>query len=199
MLRRKKTKRCSECRRWFEPAATAVNTQKVCCQDCRLIRRRRLARRRRQQNLKQYREQEAQRQRDWRGFKQEPASSEVGPPTGSDAQSSEAAQTSSPDRVQVEGCTSGAEMAAQSPAESRDLTASAASCHPPPCGDKHPEFNDKTHRVWAQKLLDVFDRRDAVSRATLRQEFCSILDGYNGKAGKQNPGRGPMSRTGLSM
>ncbi len=56
-------RRCAECGRRFEAAVTASKTQKVCGAECRLARRRKQARRRRQDDLDGHREDEAERQR----------------------------------------------------------------------------------------------------------------------------------------
>lgn len=55
--------RCTECRRWFEPAASAAKLQRVCGAACRKARQRKLARARRAEALDAYREDEAFRQR----------------------------------------------------------------------------------------------------------------------------------------
>lgn len=55
--------RCSECRRTFVPARSARNHQLVCGPDCRAKRRRRLARRRRSEEVQDYRVDERERQR----------------------------------------------------------------------------------------------------------------------------------------
>src|SRR5687767_4011737 len=47
MASRAGSKRCTECRRWFTPAESAVKTQRVCSKGCRKARHRRLSRRRR--------------------------------------------------------------------------------------------------------------------------------------------------------
>jgi hypothetical protein len=58
-----KRRRCMVCRRWFFPAASARETQLVCCEECRRKRDRALARARRLQELDRYREDECERQR----------------------------------------------------------------------------------------------------------------------------------------
>lgn len=55
--------RCTECRRWFTPAATAREHQKVCGLGCRQLRRNRLARRRRGGEVEEWRADERERQR----------------------------------------------------------------------------------------------------------------------------------------
>jgi hypothetical protein len=47
MASRAGSKRCTECRRWFTPAGSAVKTQRVCGDGCRKARHRKLSRRRR--------------------------------------------------------------------------------------------------------------------------------------------------------
>jgi hypothetical protein len=56
-------RRCSECHRRFVPHNSALETQKTCCQRCRLRRRARLARERRLEFLDEYRQDERERQR----------------------------------------------------------------------------------------------------------------------------------------
>ena len=55
--------RCTECRKWFHPAASARQTQRVCCERCRKKRDRVLAGARRGRELERYREEERERQR----------------------------------------------------------------------------------------------------------------------------------------
>ncbi|HSP99364.1 MAG TPA: hypothetical protein VL049_19250 [Candidatus Dormibacteraeota bacterium] len=55
--------RCTECRKTFQPAATARRTQRVCCTTCRGARDRRLARARRRRELADFRADERERQR----------------------------------------------------------------------------------------------------------------------------------------
>ncbi|MBI4700092.1 MAG: hypothetical protein HY744_02820 [Deltaproteobacteria bacterium] len=55
-------RRCTECRHWFHPAASAQATQLVCGPDCRRKRDLALARRRRARDLDRYRENEQDRQ-----------------------------------------------------------------------------------------------------------------------------------------
>lgn len=59
--------RCTECRKWFEPAVTARGHQRVCGEVCRRSRRRRLASLRRLSTLAEHREDERVRQRKHRG------------------------------------------------------------------------------------------------------------------------------------
>ena len=56
-------RRCTECARRFEAAATAAKSQKVCGPECRLARRRRQDKERRQAALDGYRAEERVRQR----------------------------------------------------------------------------------------------------------------------------------------
>lgn len=55
--------RCTECRKWFTPAATAREHQRVCGARCRQLRRNRLARRRRGGEVEEWRCDERERQR----------------------------------------------------------------------------------------------------------------------------------------
>jgi hypothetical protein len=58
--------RCTECRQWFDAALSARGTQKVCSAECRIKRRRKLARRRRWAHVQEARVDERERKRDWR-------------------------------------------------------------------------------------------------------------------------------------
>ena len=62
MASRAGAKRCTECRRWFTPADSAVKTQGVCGDGCRKARRRKLSRRRRSRCPHAYRVDERLRQ-----------------------------------------------------------------------------------------------------------------------------------------
>lgn len=59
-------RRCTECRCWFAPAASAVRTQRVCGAKCRASRRRKLARSRRSRHVQDSRVDERKRQRERR-------------------------------------------------------------------------------------------------------------------------------------
>jgi hypothetical protein len=56
-------RRCTECRKTFDPAITARDTQRVCGEVCRESRDRKLARARRRRELGDYRADERERQR----------------------------------------------------------------------------------------------------------------------------------------
>jgi hypothetical protein len=56
-------KRCTECRRWFRPAASARESQRACGKACRASRRCKLARKRRAEDLQGFRDDERERQR----------------------------------------------------------------------------------------------------------------------------------------
>ena len=56
-------RRCTECRKWFVPKPTAVGHQRVCGPQCRSLRRRKLARGRRREDLDEQRTDERLRQR----------------------------------------------------------------------------------------------------------------------------------------
>jgi len=56
-------KRCTECRQWYEASSSARDTQRVCGEACRQMRRRKLARQRRQEHLLEARDEERERQR----------------------------------------------------------------------------------------------------------------------------------------
>ena len=64
-------RRCMVCRKWFYPAASARETQVVCCEECRRERDRALARARRTRELDRHREDERERQRKCRGARRE--------------------------------------------------------------------------------------------------------------------------------
>lgn len=56
-------KRCTSCRRWFEPAASALHNQKTCgAVECRLRRRSKAARQRRELDVQDFRVEERARQ-----------------------------------------------------------------------------------------------------------------------------------------
>jgi hypothetical protein len=57
-MARAAAKRCTECRRWFRPAATAARSQQVCSAQCWSSRWRKLARRRRRRAPYQFRPEE---------------------------------------------------------------------------------------------------------------------------------------------
>jgi hypothetical protein len=65
--------RCTECRKWFKPAATARGHQQVCGSVCRQHRRNRLARRRRSGEVDAWRGDERERQRKRRNAAKEGA------------------------------------------------------------------------------------------------------------------------------
>lgn len=74
-----KKQRCSECRRRFEPAASAVGRQKVCSERCRLMRRGKQRRQRRQHDLINHRDDEKRRQQECRARKRKRATRGQGP------------------------------------------------------------------------------------------------------------------------
>ena len=69
-----KLKRCTICRQWYRPSIKAISFQKTCSEVCRLIRRRRLSRARRERDLQDYRVEERARQRACRRRKKKTAS-----------------------------------------------------------------------------------------------------------------------------
>jgi hypothetical protein len=80
-------KRCTVCRHWYHPSNTATSFQKTCSEKCRLRRRRRLSRARRECDLQDYRVDERQRQRACRRRKKKKAASAGTMTTDSDAMS----------------------------------------------------------------------------------------------------------------
>ena len=70
-------KRCCSCHRWFHPHPSAVLSQKTCSLECRIQRRRRLARLRRERELHEYRVEERLRQRGCRARRGEASRSET--------------------------------------------------------------------------------------------------------------------------
>lgn len=64
-------RRCTVCRKWVFPAASARETQLVCCEECRRERDRALARARRTRELERYRAEECERQRKCRRARRE--------------------------------------------------------------------------------------------------------------------------------
>jgi hypothetical protein len=70
---KQKRRRCSECRRWFKPEVSAQSTQKICAAEpCRRSRRNQHARRRRSQDVQNYRVDERERKRRSRARRSEP-------------------------------------------------------------------------------------------------------------------------------
>ncbi len=64
-------RRCCECRKWYVPKPSAVNTQKTCSKNCRLGRRARQERARRAADLENARADDRERQRRYRARKGE--------------------------------------------------------------------------------------------------------------------------------
>lgn len=62
-------RRCTACRQWYRPAASAVRHQKSCSPECRARRRRWTARKRREADIHEYRVAERERQRACRAAK----------------------------------------------------------------------------------------------------------------------------------
>lgn len=60
--RKQPRKRCTECRRWYRPSRTATGSQKTCSRACRKKRQCKLAKRRRLNELDEYRSDERLRQ-----------------------------------------------------------------------------------------------------------------------------------------
>ena len=58
MATRAKRQRCTVCRQWYRPAASAKKAQKTCCGECRRKRRNRQAAARRARDPERYRERE---------------------------------------------------------------------------------------------------------------------------------------------
>ena len=67
-------RRCTACRQWYRPAASAVQHQKTCSAGCRRKRLRWLARKRRGADIHEYRVEERERQRACRAAKRARAS-----------------------------------------------------------------------------------------------------------------------------
>jgi hypothetical protein len=79
-------RRCCECRSWYVPSPSAVNTQRTCSRRCRLRRRAKQAKRRREADLLNARVDERERQRKHQAGKREeggldPPLSRTGLPT----------------------------------------------------------------------------------------------------------------------
>jgi hypothetical protein len=88
-------RRCTECRARFQPALSAVHTQRVCCDaKCRASRRRKLARRRRERRLQDYRVDERNRQRESRKRRREEVAASV--PVSAATGSSDSTETPRP-------------------------------------------------------------------------------------------------------
>lgn len=71
-----KRRRCTECRRWFSPAATTDERQKTCGPECRRSRRRKQARARRAADLEGSRAEECARQQVFREARRKQRSEE---------------------------------------------------------------------------------------------------------------------------
>jgi len=84
--KRAQLKKCTVCRHWYHPSIKATSFQKTCSEKCRLRRRRRLSRARRERDLQDYRVDERERQRVCRRKKKK-AASEGTITTDSDAMS----------------------------------------------------------------------------------------------------------------
>lgn len=80
-------KKCTVCRHWYHPSVRAASFQKTCSEICRLRRRRRLARARRERDLQDYRVDERARQQACRRRKKKKAASEGTATAASDAMS----------------------------------------------------------------------------------------------------------------
>lgn len=98
--------RCTECRRWFVPRASAARTQRVCGEPgCRRRRRAKLARRRRREDVFEYRIDERERQRKHRDAArtagEAEAAAKVNVPTDEPVVSSRHAPPSMPTRHEL--------------------------------------------------------------------------------------------------
>jgi hypothetical protein len=140
------SKRCTVCRSWYHPSVKAVSFQKTCSESCRRIRRRRLARSRRERDLQDYRVDERARQRACRHRKKKKASEAAGsdapsrtglPPQAIDIHT---VVRESVDRVLMK---SRATLIRQLTASLKDSpsipgqnNAVQATCHVPACSDK---------------------------------------------------------------
>ena len=56
-------RRCTSCRKWFDPSPSAVRTQRTCSPECRVKRRGMLARQRRERDIHEFRVAERARQK----------------------------------------------------------------------------------------------------------------------------------------
>jgi hypothetical protein len=134
------SRRCTECRCRYEPAASAVGTQKVCGEPCRKKRRRRLARGRRAQAVQDARVDERERQRACRKRRH---AAGCGPPAGGAGASA--------------GCGPGT---AAGP--------SAGSCHAPPSADIPAELQEEMLELWdravAMSRASLKRRMEAITR-----------------------------------
>jgi hypothetical protein len=74
-------KRCTVCRNWYHPSIKSVSFQKTCSDNYRKIRRRRLARSRRERDLQDYRVDERARQRACRRRKKKRMAESANPDT----------------------------------------------------------------------------------------------------------------------
>ena len=138
-----KRKRCTECRRWFQPPVTAAKSQRVCGAECRRKRRRRLARGRRWKRLQDHRVDERKRQQECRQRRREQEEKGAAVPV------------------------TGPRHAPPSAPNSADLMV---------------------------KVLESWDRAQALSRATLRREITTILRGKGPISGTEAAAVTPLSR-----
>jgi len=74
-----RSRRCTECKRWFPPKASAAETQQTCSETCHLARRNRQSKARRAANLKRFQAAERERQARSRANRRQLAQS-TGPP-----------------------------------------------------------------------------------------------------------------------
>lgn len=167
-----KRRRCTECRKWFQPAPSARDTQKTCSEPCRARRRCKQAQRRRWEHVQQARVDERERQRDCRRCRRGQVSAQAsGSPTR---------PTSTPMPTSTPASTPPPEPAVTPPA--------------PPC---HAPASVCNHRDLQGKLFEIVDREMARSRATLERRIGRILGGSARLGGTSKGGGHAPSRAGL--
>jgi hypothetical protein len=172
-------RKCSECRKWFRPGATAAGHQKTCCEKCRRERRLRLSRKRRLADLEAYREEEKHRQRRHRAGVTPKAKGDAAP-SGGHAPASEC-------------CHAPASECCHAPASECCHAPASEPGHAPASEPGHAPASTRKHRESQTVLAEIVDKVLAVSRATLERELLKNIEQFTEKVA-QSGGAGPVSR-----
>jgi hypothetical protein len=208
-------KRCSECRDWYHPSGSAQQHQRVCGQQCRKVRRRRLARLLRRRAVQEHRVAERERQRLCRRRRREGSVVPVGgqgdgptiapcqDPTEAGEERAARSVGRSGGREQLEP----ADTPCHGPASSRGHEPDVFSgherarggdrdqaevpgrgCHELPCHGPALVWNESKLQ---EKVLEIVDTVTALSRATLEREIPALMRACGsiaGTSGTTNPG-----------
>jgi hypothetical protein len=180
-------RKCSECRKWFRPGATAAGHQKTCCEKCRRERRSRLARKRRLADLEAYREEEKHRQRRHRAGVTSKAKGDAAPGSCHGAASG---SRHGPALEPRHG--PALEPRHGPPSEPRHGPASEPR-HAPASRPCHGPASTRNHWESQVVLAEIVDKVLAVSRATLERELLKNIEQFTEKVA-QPGGAGPVSR-----